>query len=499
MMTVKAYGGTSAYIFVSYAHKDRETVLPVIAYLQRRGYNVWYDEGIIPGAEWEEVLGARIKGCACFLCFLSFRSVTSPECAKEIRRACELKKPMVNVFMEPIDLTQGAVAEILDVQGIEWFRLENDSDFYIKLLEHDLFEPCRDTEEFQVIDGGLVRYNGDATAVVIPDSVTKIGYNAFEGAGRLQWLSIPEGVDRIGKFAFSGTPALLSFQVAERSGFFRAIDGVLYNKSGNYLLRYPSARPDERYEVPDGVKFVSIVAFSQAEVLASVVLPDSVTYIGDRAFEACRNLVDIRIGGSVEKIRPYTFSRCSSLVSCKLPSALRVLEDGGFSGCINLETIEFPESLRTLGAMAFAHCSAMRSVVLPVGVREVPEYCFHECTSLASADLGNVRVVAGYAFKNCESLTQVVFGGALERIGRAAFSGCSSLQGIRIPGSVKTIDDYALDRCRKLHIVVIEEGVREIGEGAFKDDISLERVVLPPSAIHVHPRAFPEWTEVVRL
>ena len=44
MTTIKAYAGTSnKFIFVSYAHLDSETVLPIIGYLQRRGYNVWFD------------------------------------------------------------------------------------------------------------------------------------------------------------------------------------------------------------------------------------------------------------------------------------------------------------------------------------------------------------------------------------------------------------------------------------------------------------------------
>ena len=36
----------------------------------------------------------------------------------------------------------------------------------------------------------------------LPDRVTQIGYNAFEGRASLKWISIPAGVDRIGKFAF---------------------------------------------------------------------------------------------------------------------------------------------------------------------------------------------------------------------------------------------------------------------------------------------------------
>ena len=43
------YRGEKPYIFVSYAHVDSETVLPIAEELHKRGYRVWYDEGIEAG------------------------------------------------------------------------------------------------------------------------------------------------------------------------------------------------------------------------------------------------------------------------------------------------------------------------------------------------------------------------------------------------------------------------------------------------------------------
>ena len=37
---VRAYEGKEPFIFISYAHKDSERVLPILAQLQRRGYRV---------------------------------------------------------------------------------------------------------------------------------------------------------------------------------------------------------------------------------------------------------------------------------------------------------------------------------------------------------------------------------------------------------------------------------------------------------------------------
>ena len=52
--SVKPYEGQEAYIFISYCHKDRASVFPIIEQMARDGYRVWYDEGIDPGSEWPE-------------------------------------------------------------------------------------------------------------------------------------------------------------------------------------------------------------------------------------------------------------------------------------------------------------------------------------------------------------------------------------------------------------------------------------------------------------
>ena len=53
----KPYEGDKPYIFISYAHADDATVLPIIADMHSRGYNIWYDEGIEVGSEWQDGRG----------------------------------------------------------------------------------------------------------------------------------------------------------------------------------------------------------------------------------------------------------------------------------------------------------------------------------------------------------------------------------------------------------------------------------------------------------
>lgn len=71
------YKGDQDYIFVSYSHKDSLRVMPYLSALQRKGYRVWYDEGIHKGANWQIFLGERLQGCTNFLLFSSESAVES--------------------------------------------------------------------------------------------------------------------------------------------------------------------------------------------------------------------------------------------------------------------------------------------------------------------------------------------------------------------------------------------------------------------------------------
>ena len=55
-----AYKGGQPYIFVCYAHDDVEMVYPEITWLRDQGFNIWYDDGISPGASWRQELADAI-------------------------------------------------------------------------------------------------------------------------------------------------------------------------------------------------------------------------------------------------------------------------------------------------------------------------------------------------------------------------------------------------------------------------------------------------------
>lgn len=103
----EVYAGEDNYVFISYAHKDKEKVYPLIEDIQKQGVHVWYDTGIIPGEEWPEIIGRRIKNCEVIILMLSFNSILSANVRREITMAISEEKKIIAVMLEDVDLSPG--------------------------------------------------------------------------------------------------------------------------------------------------------------------------------------------------------------------------------------------------------------------------------------------------------------------------------------------------------------------------------------------------------
>lgn len=140
--SAKPYGGKEPYVFVSYCHKDRDAVFPVIERLARDGYRVWYDEGIDPGSEWPEIIAQHLSGCTVCIAFLSAQSLNSHNCRREINFALMKKKPLITVVLEPVQLSLGMEMQLSLAQAILKYTLPSEEAFLEKLCGTDVLEPC---------------------------------------------------------------------------------------------------------------------------------------------------------------------------------------------------------------------------------------------------------------------------------------------------------------------------------------------------------------------
>ena len=166
------------------------------------------------------------------------------------------------------------------------------------------------SSDFVIRAGTLERYNGAASEVVIPNSVTAIGGSAFEHCSGLTSVTIPNSVTTIGGHAFSGCSGLTSVTI------------------------------------PNSVTTIGDSAFMYCSGLTSVTISNGVTTIGDSAFWGCTSLTNVTIPNSVTTIGGAAFHSCSGLTSVTIPNSVTTIGEGTgsvFNGCDRLTTINASE------------------------------------------------------------------------------------------------------------------------------------------------------------
>ena len=98
----KPYEGRRPFAFISYAHRESDTVLDTIRILHEKGWRLWYDEGIPAGSDWPANIAQHMQSCERVIFFLSERALASHNCYSEMKAAARLGKPILLVRLENV-------------------------------------------------------------------------------------------------------------------------------------------------------------------------------------------------------------------------------------------------------------------------------------------------------------------------------------------------------------------------------------------------------------
>ena len=131
--------------------------------------------------------------------------------------------------------------------------------------------------------------------------------------------------------------------------------------------------------IPDSVTSIGGAAFFTCGSLSSIVIPDSVTSIGHNVFQGCSSLSEIVIPDSVTSIGNSAFSGCSSLSKIVIPTSVTSIGDWTFSGCSSLSEVVIPSSVTSIGGFAFKDCGSLSTIVIPSSVTSIGDWTFNGC------------------------------------------------------------------------------------------------------------------------
>lgn len=134
---ITPYRGNEPYIFISYSHKDKSVILPILNSMISDNYHVWFDEGIDPGTEWDQNIADHIEKSDYFIAFISNNYICSENCKDELNYARDLDKKRVLVYLEHVDLPAGMAMRLNRLQAIHYYSYETRESFLEKLYDAD--------------------------------------------------------------------------------------------------------------------------------------------------------------------------------------------------------------------------------------------------------------------------------------------------------------------------------------------------------------------------
>ena len=344
------------------------------------------------------------------------------------------------------------------------------------------------------IPANLFSYCTGKIETELPDTVTEIEYNAFEGSGLLS-IRIPDTVTAIGNYAFNNCQGLTEIQLP--AGLTELGTMAFGNCAGITEITIPKSVTAARIDAyahgrgpfgncanlsavtfENGITRIPANLFSYCTGKIETVLPDTVTEIGYNAFENS-GLFTIKLPEKLKKIQSYAFAGCGNLSSIIIPGTVTSIESSVFSGCSALTTVRIPESVTEMGESVFKNCSSLYDVNLSSSCVNIKKSMFEGCSSLEKITFPDkVTTIEASAFLDCTALKEIVWSKALTAIEGSAFKNCSSLTEIAVPETVTSLGNQAFSNCDALTTITIPDSVTSFGTSMFYDCDALVTVNL---------------------
>lgn len=220
--------------------------------------------------------------------------------------------------------------------------------------------------------------------VVLPNSVKKIGNEAFNCCNKITSIILNDSVIIENKFCFYSCEQLSSIQVSPLNPYYSSEDGVLYNKNKTEIISYPHNSlkvihlSDQLKEIkptylrywnhfelliPNGIEIIRDKAFQQTTVRVKIAYPNSIREIGFSAF-IYSNIDTLKLN-SIREIKPCAFQNNTNLKSVEITSdSLNIINIRLFEGCSCLNNVTLPKSINKIGFEAFKDCKSLKTFTI---------------------------------------------------------------------------------------------------------------------------------------
>lgn len=299
----------------------------------------------------------------------------------------------------------------------------------------------------------------DTPKIVIPEEVdidgrgmvpvVAVGSDAFYGNTSITEVVLPKSIGKIDYHAFDGCVNLARVSIAGHNVGEAGVDDCKLNR------------------IADG-------AFRGCTALTNAILPATLQYIGREAFRGCTSLADINIPELVTEIQDHAFTDTAfyntdtnwhNNVLYIGPHLIRARTSLAGSYIVEETTV-------SISAEAFLDCDLLTHITLPAALKAVDADAFKGCTALDTVVFnGTFAEYLGIRFDN-DAASPMHFASTLTIAGAVgdpeipegtsvipagAFKG-SQIEHIVIPASVTSIGAQAFYGCERLESITFEAG-----------------------------------------
>lgn len=353
--------------------------------------------------------------------------------------------------------------------------------------------------------------------LVIPDTVTTIGANAFASCYELDTLTMADTLTTMdeGGYQFNNCKGLTSINL---SAGLTELPKSCFSSCQSLT------------ELPD-LKNITVLGnscFQHLDGAIEITVPASVTYVGNNCFgyadlvEKIHFEGDPELGtgvcsydvalttvtGNLTKIGETMFRNCTAMTEFIVPDNVNYIGKNAFQASTALKSIIFTASFQgsdlSMGLTPFNGCKAFSGIIIEDGCTALKvvdnmllsgdgKKLIQMPTTFADTTFTvpeGIEVIGSYAFYGNKTLKTVVFPESLQDIEEYAFYNCTALTAIDLPDGITTVGSYAFYGCTAVTDLDLGKCLQSVEPYAFRDLKKVTSIILPGTVKTIGDYAF---------
>lgn len=205
----------------------------------------------------------------------------------------------------------------------------------------------------------------------IPENVTEIGTSIFMGCDSLTQITVSEG-NKLFDSRYNCNAVISTSDNVLIAGCANSKIPDSVTRIGQDAFREANI---SRVIFPSSVLSIGSGAFQDCLNLTYIKWSDNLSVIESNAFQQCDGLTELWFPQSLTEIREDAFHLCDGITSLYITDNVKKLD--GFKQCENLEQVIIDAS--KVECDAFGYCKNLKKIVFHSNVSYIDEWAFNKC------------------------------------------------------------------------------------------------------------------------